>query len=63
VSEEEGVHQVEDWAEVRRLHEREGLSQAAIARRLGMSRNTVARLPAEISARLGCVSSSNAPSS
>jgi transposase len=38
------VHQVEDWAEVRRLHEREGLSQAAIARRLGMSRNTVARL-------------------
>ena len=42
--EEEGVHQVEDWAEVRRLHEREGLSQATIARRLGMSRNTVARL-------------------
>ena len=35
---------MEDWAEVRRLHEREGLSQAAIARRLGMSRNTVARL-------------------
>jgi transposase len=44
VTEEEGVHQVEDWAEVRRLHERDGLSQAAIARRLGMSRNTVARL-------------------
>ncbi len=38
------MHQVGDWAEVRRLHEREGLSQAAIARRLGMSRNTVARL-------------------
>jgi transposase len=44
VSEEEGVHQVEDWAEAHRLREREGLSQAAIARRLGMSRNTVARL-------------------
>ena len=33
-----------DWAEVRRLHRVEGLSQAAIARRLQMSRNTVARL-------------------
>jgi transposase len=38
------VHQVEDWAEVRRLFHREGESRAAIARRLGMSRNTVARL-------------------
>jgi transposase len=35
---------VEDWAEVHRLFHREGLSKAAIARRLGMSRNTVARL-------------------
>jgi transposase len=35
---------VEDWAEVHRLSHREGLSKAAIARRLGMSRNTVARL-------------------
>lgn len=35
---------MEDWAEVHRLSHREGLSKAAIARRLGMSRNTVARL-------------------
>jgi hypothetical protein len=34
------VHQVEDWAEVHRLFHRERLSKAAIARRLGMSRNT-----------------------
>lgn len=33
-----------DWAEVRRLHHREHLSKAAIARRLGMSRPTVIRL-------------------
>jgi transposase len=38
------VHRVEDWAEVHRLAEREGLSKAAIARRLSMSRNTVDRL-------------------
>jgi transposase len=38
------VYGVQDWAEAHRLHSREGLSQAAIARRLGMSRNTVARL-------------------
>jgi transposase len=38
------VYGVQDWAEVHRLHHREGLSQAAIARRLGMSRNTVTRL-------------------
>ncbi|HEX9044931.1 MAG TPA: IS21 family transposase [Candidatus Limnocylindrales bacterium] len=35
---------MEDWAEVHRLFEREGLPKAAIARRLGMSRNTVERL-------------------
>ena len=34
---------VEDWAEIRRLHRSEGVSQAAISRRLGISRNTVAR--------------------
>jgi transposase len=38
------VHRVEDWAEVKRLFDREQLSIAAIARRLGMSRNTVSRL-------------------
>jgi transposase len=38
------VHQVEDWAEIHRLFHREGLAKAAIARRLGMSRNTVDRL-------------------
>ena len=35
---------MEDWAEVHRLSHRERLSKAAIARRLGMSRNTVDRL-------------------
>ncbi len=32
---------MEDWAEVRRLHRAEGLSIKAIARRLGVARNTV----------------------
>ena len=35
---------MEDWAEVHRLFHREGMAKAAIARRLGMSRNTVDRL-------------------
>lgn len=35
---------MKDWAEVHRLFDREGLPKAAIARRMGMSRNTVARL-------------------
>ncbi|WP_422747038.1 IS21 family transposase [Mycobacterium sp. WMMD1722] len=34
---------MEDWAEIRRLYRSENLSQAAIARRLSLSRNTVAR--------------------
>ena len=34
---------MEDWAEIRRLHRSEKLSQVAIARRLGLSRNTVAK--------------------
>jgi len=32
---------VEDWAEVRRLHRAEGMSIKAIGRRLRLSRNTV----------------------
>ncbi len=35
---------MEDWAEVHRLFHREKMSKAAIARSLGMSRNTVDRL-------------------
>jgi transposase len=38
---EEGVLSVEDWAEIRRLHRSEGLAIKAIARLLGVSRNTV----------------------
>jgi transposase len=38
---EEGVLSVEDWAEIRRLHRAEGLPVKAIARLLGISRNTV----------------------
>ena len=34
---------MEDWAEIRRLYRSENLSQAAIARLLGLSRNTVAK--------------------
>ena len=38
------MYTVHDWAEVHRLHEREGLSKKHIAERLGMSRTTVCRL-------------------
>ena len=38
------MYSVHDWAEAHRLHHREGLPKAAIARRLGMSRQTVSRL-------------------
>ncbi len=38
------MNSVHDWAEIHRLYEREGSSKTAIARRLGMSRNTVDRL-------------------
>ena len=34
---------VNDWAEIRRLHAAEGLSQRQIAKRLGVSRTTVSR--------------------
>ena len=37
------MFEVHEWARVRELY-REGVSKKAIARRLGMSRNTVARL-------------------
>ena len=37
----EGVIRVEDWAEIRRLHRSEQLGIKAIARRLGLARNTV----------------------
>ncbi|WP_280480071.1 helix-turn-helix domain-containing protein, partial [Nocardia cyriacigeorgica] len=32
---------VEDWAEIRRLHRSEGMAIRAIARRMGISKNTV----------------------
>jgi transposase len=32
---------VEDWAEIRRLHRAEGMPIKAIARHLGIARNTV----------------------
>lgn len=35
------VIDVEDWAEIRRLHRAEGVSIKEIARRLGLARNTV----------------------
>jgi transposase len=35
------VIRVEDWAEIRRLHHAEGMGIKAIARRLGLARNTV----------------------
>jgi transposase len=34
---------VNDWAEIRRLHVAEGLSQRQIAKRLSVSRTTVSR--------------------
>ena len=37
----EGVINVEDWAEIRRLHKSEGMGVKAIVRRLGVARNTV----------------------
>lgn len=35
------MYRVQDWAEVKRLRDREGLSKKAIAERLGVSRTTV----------------------
>ncbi len=40
------MYSVHDWAEVRRLHDVEGMSKSAIAEKLSMSRNTVIRLAA-----------------
>ena len=42
---------MEDWAEIRRLYRSEKLSQAAIARQLALSRNTVAKACLAHSAR------------
>lgn len=39
-----GMYDVHDWAEVHRLHHVEGLSKAAVAAKLSMSRTTVHRL-------------------
>ena len=38
------MYDVHDWAEVHRLHQVEGLSKAAVAAKLSMSRTTVHRL-------------------
>src|SRR6476620_1338262 len=38
------MYDVHDWAEVHRLHHVEGLSKAAVAAKLSMSRTTVHRL-------------------
>jgi IS30 family transposase len=46
------VINVDDWAEIRRLHRAEGMGIKAIARRLGRSRNTVrAALRSEVPPR------------
>jgi transposase len=46
------VINVDDWAEIRRLHRAEGLGIKAIARRLGLARNTVrAALRSEVPPR------------
>jgi transposase len=37
------VLNVEDWAEIRRLHRAEGMAIRAIARQMGVSKNTVKR--------------------
>jgi predicted DNA-binding protein (UPF0251 family) len=40
---EERVISVEDWAEIRRLHRAEQMPIRAVARHLGISKNTVKR--------------------
>jgi len=40
---EERVISVEDWAEIRRLHRAEEVPIRAVARHLGISKNTVKR--------------------
>ena len=47
------VIDVDEWAEIRRLHRAEGMGIKAIARRLGLARNTVrAALRAEAPPRV-----------
>lgn len=48
---------MEDWAEIRRLHRAEGMAIRAIARRLGISRNTVKKAlpPRYVRASVGSI--------
>jgi DNA invertase Pin-like site-specific DNA recombinase len=46
VAEDRDVITVEEWAEIRRLHRAEKMPIKAIARMLGISKNTVRRVSA-----------------
>jgi transposase-like protein len=45
---------VEDWAEIRRLHRSEGMPIKAIARVMGVGRNTVRRASSIFPSDLKC---------
>ena len=57
------MYTVHDWAEVRRLHERDHLSKKHIAERLGMSRTTVHRSTASVVLFLSVARAGSSPSS